>query len=51
MEATKWLKPSISVSRIGDSRFEGRLDAMPVDTNRLARSVVNGPAFAGNISG
>jgi hypothetical protein len=32
-------------------QFEGRLEAMALDTNRLARTLVNGHAFAGNMSG
>jgi hypothetical protein len=46
----RWVVGNESLS-LRPRQFEGRSEAMPVDTNRLARSVVNGHAFAGNISG
>jgi hypothetical protein len=35
MEVTKWLKPSISVSRIGGSASVARFDATSTDDYRL----------------
>lgn len=50
LDGDRWVVENETLS-LRPRQFEGRLEAMLVDTNRLARTVVNGPAFAGNISG